>query len=181
MKRIARVVCLVILASAVIARAQSSTIQPGRDYNVLNAWAGDWIIQGEAKDMPSGSAHKVYWTLKGQRILGGFFLQIHTMRKAQGAIQNGLVVTGYDPAKKTCTTHGYNDDGSWLISTPTFINERTCTENGSTYLPDGKVQRWRNTWNFSADRKSLWVKGENEKDGTWRTSFEGKGVRGLEK
>ncbi len=94
---------------------RSAPVQPGPEYKILDAWAGDWVIQGEAKDMRSGSTLKVYWTLKGQRILGGFFLQIHTMWKAQGTIQNGLVVTGCDPSKKRCFTQGYNNDGSWLM------------------------------------------------------------------
>jgi len=181
MKRIALAVCLVISVSAATARAQSNTTQPSPEYNVLNVWAGNWVVQGKAKDAESGPAYKVYWTLKGQRILGGFFLQIHTMVKAQGIVQNGLVVTGYDPAQKTCTTHGYNDDGSWMTSTAAFIYERTCIETGSTYLPTGKVLKWRNTWSFSADGKSLSVKVESEKDGRWWTSFEGKAVRGPEK
>jgi hypothetical protein len=181
MRSVATSICLVILVSGVAVRAQTSTVQPGPEYKILDAWAGDWAIQGEAKDMPSGSACKVYWTLKGQRILGGFFLQIHTMWKAQGTVQNGLVVTGYDPTKKTCFTHGHNDDGSWMVSTAAFINERTCIETGSSYFPDGRVQHYRNTWNFSPDWKSLSVKGENEKDGTWWTAFEAKGVRDQDK
>jgi len=181
MRSVATSICLVILVSGVAVRAQTSTVQPGPEYKILDAWAGDWVIQGEAKDMPSGSSYKVYWTLKGQRVLGGFFLQIHTMWKAQGTVQYGLVVTGYDLTKKTCATHGYNDDGSWLISTAAFINERTCIETGSSYFPDGRVQKWRNTWDFSPDRNSLSVKGENDKNGIWWTSFEGKGVRGPEK
>jgi hypothetical protein len=181
MKRLALAVCLVILVSAVTVRAQSNTVQPGPEYNVLNAWTGDWNVQGEAKDTESGPAYKVYWTLKGQRILGGFFLEIHHIWKAQGTVQTGLEVTGYDPTKRACMTHIYYDDGSWIISTPTFIDERTCIENGSTYFPDGKVKKWRYTWNFGPDSKSLEVKGEDDRDGTWWTSFEGKGVRGPEK
>ena len=158
--------------------ARTSTAQSGPEYKILDAWVGDWVIQGEAKDTPSGFAHKVYWTLKGRRILGGFFLQIRSTWKAPGTIQNGLVVTGYDPSKKACFTHGQNDDGSWMISTSAFVNERTCIETGTAYFPDGRVRHYRNTWTFSPDRKALSVKGENEKDGTWWTTFEAKGVRG---
>jgi Protein of unknown function (DUF1579) len=156
-------------------------MRSGPEYKILDAWAGRWVIQGEAKDALSGPAHRVYWTLNGRRILGGFFLQIQTMWKAQGTVQNGLVVTGFDPTKKVCTTHGYNDEGSWLISTLVFISERTCLETGSTFYPDGRVLQYRMTWNFGPDGNSLSVTGENEKDGTWGTSFEGKGVRGPEK
>jgi hypothetical protein len=161
-----------------IAKSQTSAAQSGLEYEILDAWAGNWVIQGEAKVTPSGPGYKFDWTLKGQRILGGFFLHIHTIWKAQGTVQNGLVVTGYDPSKKTCFTHGQNDDGSWMISTSAFINERSCIETGSAYFPDGSARRYRNTWNFSPDGESLSVKGENERDGTWATAFEAKGVRG---
>jgi len=181
MKRIIIAVCLIFLASAVTVQAQTKTVQPGPEYNVLNAWAGDWVIQGEAKDTESGPAYKVYWTLKGQRILGGFFLQIHHMWKAQGIIQNGLEITGYDPVKKTCSTYVYSDDGSLTLSTPAFIDERNCRETGAVYYPNGRVQHYRNTWTFSPDGKSLSVKGENETDGKWWPQFEAKGDRSPDK
>ncbi len=181
MKSAAASICLVMLVSGAAIQAQTNTVRPGPEYDVLNAWAGDWVIQGETTATPSAPSYKFDWTLKGERILGGFFLQIHSMWKIQGTIQNGLVVTGYDPAKKTCATHGFNDDGSWLVSTSTFISEKTCIENGSTYSPDGEVLRWRNTWNFSADGKSFSVRMESEKDGIWRILHEAKGVRVSEK
>jgi hypothetical protein len=177
MKRFVVAISVGALVLSIAVHAQTSVPQAGPEYKILDAWAGDWIIQGEVKEGPSGPAYKVDWSLNGQRILGGFFLQIYHMWKAQGVVQNGLEVTGYDPGKKTCFTHGHNDDGSWMISTATFINERTCIETGSSYFPDGRFQRYRNTWNFSPDWKSLSVKVENEKDGTWWTSVEGKGVR----
>ncbi len=160
---------------------QSITFQAGPEYDILDAWAGDWVIQGEIRDTPSAPGYTFDWTLKGQRILGGFFLHIRHTWKAKGAVQNGLELTGYDPGKKTCFTHGHNDDGSWMISTTAFIDERTGLETGSTYLPNGKVLKWRNTWSFSPDGKSFSVKSENDESGTWWTRFEAKGVRGPEK
>jgi len=181
MKRMAIIVCLVVFFPAIPVWAQTKTVQPGPEYNVLNAWTGDWAIQGEAKDTESGPAYKVYWTLKGQRILGGFFLEVHHRQEGAGVVVNGLEVTGYDPIEKTCTTHVYNDDGSLIISKSIFISERTVVENGMSYFPDGNVYKWRTTWNFGPDWKSLSVKQENDKDGTWWTSFEAKGVRNPEK
>ena len=181
MKRIAIAVSVVVLVFAVAAWTQTSTVQSGPEYKILDAWAGDWTIQAEAKDSSSGLASNVDCILKGQRILGGFFLEVHHTYKSQGGVQTGLEVTGYDPTKKTCMTHVFFDDGSWIISTLTFIDERTCIEDGTTYSPDGKVEKCRITWNFSPDWMSLSVKKEDEKDGTWWTSMEGKGVRSQEK
>jgi hypothetical protein len=125
MKRIAIAVCLVVLASAVVSKVQTSTVQSGPEYKILDAWTGDWIIQEEAKDTPAEPAYRVDWTLKGQRILGGFFLEVHHRLEFLGTVQNGLEVTGYDPIEKTCTTHVYYDNGSLIISKWTFISERT--------------------------------------------------------
>jgi phage pi2 protein 07 len=73
-------------------------------------------------------------------------------------------------------THIFYDDGSWLYSTPNFTDKGTCIENGATYYPNGKVDTWRYTWNFSDDMMSLVVKGENLKDNVWWKAFEGKGT-----
>lgn len=89
MKCINFVIGTAALAFSIAIQAQTSAPQAGPEYRILDAWAGDWIIQGEVKEGPSGPAYKVDWTLKGQRILGGFFLQIYHMWKAQGAVQNG--------------------------------------------------------------------------------------------
>jgi hypothetical protein len=177
MKRIVFVVSVAVLVFSVAVKAQTSVPQPGPEYKILDAWAGEWTIQVEVKDSPSGPAYKVDWTLKGQRILGGFCLQVHHTWRAKGAVQNGLEVTGYDPTKKACMTHVFYDDGSWINSTPTFINERTCIETGTENFPDGIVKKLRVTWEFSPDFMSLSVKEEDEKDGTWWTSMAGKGIR----
>jgi len=177
MKRIANVISVVVLVFTTTISAQTTAPQASPEYNILDAWAGEWTIQLEAKDSPTGPAYKVDWTLKGRRILGGYFLEVLHVWKAKGIEQNGVEITGYDPIKKICMTHVSYDDGNWIISTPTFINDRTCIEIGTEYFPDGKVTKMRNTWNFSPDWMSLSFKEEDEKDGTWWTSMEGKGIR----
>ena len=96
MKRMVFVVSVAVLVFSVAVTAQTSVPQPGPEYKILDAWAGEWTIQVEVKDSPSGPAYKVDWTLKGQRILGGFCLQVHHTWRAKGAVQNGLEVTGWD-------------------------------------------------------------------------------------
>jgi hypothetical protein len=156
---------------------QSESQKAGSEYNVLDAWAGTWNVQGEARDSITGPSYQVDWTLKGKRILNGFALEISHQWKAKNFTQKGIEVTGYDPIKKSCMTHIFYDDGSWLNSTPTFIDKRTCMENGVTYYPNGRVDIWRYTWNFSDDWMSFAVKGESLKDNIWWKSFEGKGIK----
>jgi len=151
----------------------------GSEYNVLNAWAGTWIIKGEARDSISGPFYNVDWTLCGKRILNGYAIEISHKWVTKSFTQNGLEVTGYDPIKKICITRIFYDDGSWLNSTPSFTGSTTCIENGNTYYPNGKVDIWRYTWNLSNDWMSLNVKGESLKDNIWWKSFEGKGIKSL--
>ena len=159
----------------VFAQTQSQKAQP--EYNVLDAWSGTWNIKGEARDSISGPYYLVDFTLKGKRILNGYALEILHQWKTKDFTQNGVELTGYDPIKKTCMTHIFYDDGSWIYSSPTFTDKRTCIENGTTYYPNGKIIIWRWTWNFSEDMMSLVIKGENLKDNTWWKDFEGKGTK----
>ena len=160
---------------------QTESLKAGTEYNVLDAWAGTWNVQGEARDSMSGPYYQVDWTLTGKRILNGFALEISHQWKAKNFTQNGFEITGYDPIKKSCMTHIFYDDGSWLNSTPTFTDKRTCIENGATYYPNGRVDIWRYTWNFSEDWMSFAVIGENLKDNVWWKAFEGKGTKSNKK
>jgi hypothetical protein len=178
--------CLALLVAVILMlntnRTKAQTVskespKAGSEYNVLDAWSGIWNIQGEARDSISAPYYHVDWILTGQRILNGYALEILHQWKTKDFTQNGVEITGYDPIKKICMTHIFYDDGSWLNSTPQFINKRTCIENGSMYFPNGKVEVSRWTWNFSDDWMSFIVKGENLKDNVWWKAFEGKGTK----
>ena len=160
---------------------QTESPKAGSEYNVLDAWSGIWNVQGEARDSISAPYYHVDWTLKGQRILNGYALEILHLWKTKDFTQNGVEITGYDPIKKIFMCHIFYDDGSWLNSTFTFTDKRTCLENGAIYYPNGKVVIIRNTFNFSEDWMSFVVKGENLTDNTWWIAFEGKGTKNIKK
>jgi hypothetical protein len=181
MKRFFSIITLLIMICFMNVFGQTDSQKAGPEYNVLDAWSGTWNIQVEERDSISEPYYQVNWTLKGQRILNGYALEILHQWKTKDFTQNGVEVTGYDPIKKTCMTYIFYDDGSWLNSAPTFIDKRTCIENGTTYYPNGKVDIWRCTWNFSDDWMSLVVKGENLKDNIWWKAFEGKGTKNNKK
>jgi hypothetical protein len=173
------IVASLLLCTNVILAQTTLTESPkaGFEYNVLDAWSGIWNVQGEARDSISAPYYHVDWTLKGQRILNGYTLEILHQWKTKNFTQNGVEITGYDPIKKICMTHIFYDDGSWLNSTPTFTDKRTCIEDGAMYYPNGKVEVSRWTWNFSDDWMSFIVKGENLKDNVWWKAFEGEGTK----
>jgi hypothetical protein len=156
---------------------QKESPKAGSEYNVLDAWSGIWNVQGEARDSISAPYYHVDWTLIGKRILNGYALEILHQWKTKDFTQNGVEITGYDPIKKIYMCHIFYDDGSWLNSTFTFTEKRTCLENGAIYYPNGEVVIIRNTFNFSEDWMSFTVKGENLKDNVWWKAFEGKGTK----
>ncbi|MGD0342054.1 MAG: hypothetical protein ABSA76_10150 [Bacteroidales bacterium] len=156
---------------------QTESLKAGSEYNVLDAWSGFWTIQGDARDSISAPYYHVDWTLKGQRILNSYAIEIFHQWKTKNFTQNGVEITGYDPQKKVCMTHIFYDDGSWLNSTPVFTGNRTCIENGTSYYPNGKTDIWRCTWNFSDDWMSLTVKCEDLKNANWLTLWELKGTK----
>ena len=73
----------------------------GSEYNVLDAWSGIWSVQGEARDSTSAPYYHVDWTLKGQRILNGFALEILHQWETKDFTQNGVEITGSKTAKST--------------------------------------------------------------------------------
>jgi len=160
---------------------QKVSPKAGYEYNVLDAWSGIWNIQGEARDSISAPCYHVDWALTGQRILNGYALEILHQWKTKDFTQNGVEITGYDPIKKIFMCHIFYDDGSWLNSTFTFTDKRTCFENGAIYYPNGELVIIRNTFNFSEDWMSFVAKGENLTDNTWWIAFEGKGTKNIKK
>jgi len=160
---------------------QTESPKAGSEYNVLDAWSGNWNIQGEERDSISAPYYHVDWTLTGKRILNGYALEILHQWKTKDFTQNGVEITGCDPIKKIFMCHIFYDDGSWLNSTFTFTDKRTCLENGAIYYPNGIVVSIRNTINFSEDLMSFVAKGENLTDNTWWKAFEGKGTKNIKK
>jgi hypothetical protein len=172
---------LVIGLSEVQAQTtQTESPIAGSEYNVLDAFSGIWTIQGEARDSLSAPYYNVVWTLKGQRILNGYAIEVFHQWKTKEYTLNGVEITGYDPNKKECITHIFWDNGSRDNSTSTpvfYTGKRICIENGTTYFPNGKSDIWRYTWNFSDDWMSLTVKCETLKDTNQVALWELKGTK----
>lgn len=167
MKRIVFGVCIVVLVFSFAAQAQVPG-QPSPEHKKLEVWAGNWTVQGEAKDNPSGPPYKVNWTMQGEWLPGGFFLLINGSAKYSDREFRWLEVLGYDPVKKTHIGYVF-----WLQwgGTATY----TMTFKDRSILTGG--QGWRQEWKFSPDGMSLTGKREREQDGKWWTAFDVKGIK----
>ncbi len=66
MKRIAIGISMAALVFVAGVRVQTSAAKPGPKYQILYAWAGNWTIQGEAKDGPDPKTgptkNEVFWS-----------------------------------------------------------------------------------------------------------------------
>jgi len=167
MKRIAFSVCIVVVVFLFAAQAQVRD-QPGPEYKKLEVWAGNWTIQGEAQNNPSGPPYKVNWTMQGEWLPGGFFLLINGSAKYTDREFRWMEVLGYDPVKKIHVGYVF-----WLQwgGTATY----TMAFKDRSILTGG--QGWRQEWKFSSDGMSLIGKREREQDGKWWTAFDVKGVK----
>ncbi len=177
MRRIAVTVSLIMLLFRVSIAAQTPAPKPGPEQEKLGVLEGEWSIEAQAKDSPSGTEYKRSWTLQDRRILGGFFFEVHHTWKSQGTETTGLEILRYDPSKQHYTSCGFGSDGGSWTATATF-KDRIFVISGTSLNVEGKpTGKWRFTWAHSADWMSVSVKGEQEKDGTWWTSLTGKGVK----
>jgi hypothetical protein len=167
MKRIVLGVCVAVLVFSVAAQAQVAG-QPGPEHKKLEVWAGTWTLEGEGRDSPSGPTYKFDWTMQGNWLPGGFFLEIRgSIKYANGEEDRWLEVLGYDPVKKTHVGYVFGYSGDFETYAFTF-KDGTLFEKG---------EGWRHEWHFSLDWMSVSGKSEHETDGKWWTSFEAKGVR----
>jgi hypothetical protein len=176
MTRIATAVFMMIFISVAFAQVQSPTPKLAPELKDWDLWVGDWTMVGTAKDTPTEPEYKVDWKMHGSRILAGYFVQVDHIWKGKGSEQHWLEILSYDPIKKIHAFSGFDNTGATWLATATF-KDRTSLENGATTTADGKIIKWRVTWNISADRMTVSGSQESELDGARWTSFTVKGTK----
>lgn len=154
----------VVVSTAVIAQAP----KPGPEVKKLEAFAGTWRYEGDAKASPIGPAAKFSGTQTGRMIMNGFGLEIQGQEdKGQfGAVQWSEIDV-YDASSKSYPALGVQNDGmTWsanaTVSGNTWKSTGTMTVKGTSY-------KSRSEWAFSADGRTVTGKGEISADGgkTW--------------
>jgi hypothetical protein len=175
MRFLAALAFAIILPSAVAAQARAPA--PSAAAFERDLLVGDWTMTGMARDSPTGPEYPVTWKLHGRRILGGAFVQVDQTWKGKGPEEHALEIIAYDPATRTHSTFGFEDDRSRWLGTATYSDDGTLIETGTTTGADGKVTTWRGTYVYSADRMSVTGTSEAEKDGVRWISFTVKGTK----
>ena len=165
-----------LLLVAAVAGAQPPAPTPGAEHRKLEAWVGDWTMEGVGKDGPASPEHKVVGKLRNRWILGGFFVEITHLWKDEGRESRFLEIVGYDPYDKAYTSHEFRPNGTVVTNSVSF-NDRTYVVSGPIIGDDGKPEKWTCTWVFAADGASQSGTCETEKAGVRWTSWTGKGTK----
>jgi hypothetical protein len=171
MKRIAIVVCVVVLVFAVAAWAQTTAPKPDPEIKKFDVFLGHWTYVGEYKAGPLGPASKVTGEMAMKPILGGFFLQDQATEKGPMGETRVIEIVGYDSANKAFFSNEYHDDGSTASGVYVF-NGNTLVYTGK-FIVGGQPYMLKAAITPPADSKGVTAKAEISTDGkTWVPFFE---------
>jgi hypothetical protein len=173
MKRIAFLVCLVVVVFAVLvwAQAQAKAPQPDPELKKLGIMVGHWTYEGEYEAGPGGPNGKAKGEEFIQWIFGGFFLQdLEHETGVLGDVRMALLYT-YDPEKKHYVASGLMNDGSPASGIAT-VSGNTINWEGRIVL-GGKENLMRNILVVAVDHMTMTQKAEVSADGkTWTPFFD---------
>ena len=110
MRVITSLAAALVLASSGIA-AQPPKPTPGPEHKRLAFFAGQWNVEGEAKESPFGPAGKFTGTDSCEWFAGGFQLVCRSKVTGPKGPSTGMSVMSYDPARKTYTYYALSSQG----------------------------------------------------------------------
>jgi hypothetical protein len=164
-----------VFVSPSIALAQSGDQpSPGPEHKKLESRVGKWEYEGEAQATPFGPAGKFSGVETSRMVLNGFFLENHWEDKSNtGYVAAGIVLTGYDAAKKSFADHAFENDGSATSSVVTIEGTSWKSEGNRT---DREGKSYKTKWTSSVSEDGMTGKSKSEystDDGkTWLPFFE---------
>jgi len=171
MKRIAIVVCAVLLVFAVSLWAQTTAPKPDPELKKLGVMVGHWTYEGEYKASPLGPAGKAKGEEFIQWILGGFFLQDLEIEKGALGETRMALLYAYDPASKNIVGNGLGSDGG-PASGIAKVSGNTITFDGK-FVFGGKEIMIRIVYTVAANPMTMTQKVEVSVDGkTWAPMFD---------
>jgi hypothetical protein len=164
----------VCLCASTVQAQTSQQPSPGPEHKKLEARVGKWKYQGEAKASPFGPAGKFAGAETGRMVLNGFFLEQRWEDKSEtGNVLQGIVLTGYDQAKKSFVDYQFESDGqteSGLIKIEG--NTWTATGNRSDRMGKNHKTKWSSTVSQDGKKRTSKVEYSTDDGKTWLTYFE---------
>lgn len=161
-----------LLASSLLAfvlilgiRAESAEPpKPSPEHHKLAVFAGEWTYSGEYYTTPLGQGGKYKGKESGKMTLDGFYFESRWEERVEGVgVGRGIVVVGYDPAKKAYVDHIFVSDGSYSSAVST-VEGNVWTANGTASDPAGKSYKIRIVRTLSKDGKVCEIKADYSPD-----------------
>jgi hypothetical protein len=173
MTRIATMVAAVLLLIGT-AFAQEAP-KPSAEIKKLEAFAGNWMLDGDVKPGPMGSGGKMNESQRCEWMDGGFFLVCHADFKSVMGNGSGLSLMGYSTDEKAYTYYEFN---SWGEAT----NSRGTVDGDTwTWINDEKMGNTTMKGRFTmqlTSATSYTFTFELSPDGTkWNTIMDGKAAK----
>lgn len=110
MRVTASIAVVLALASSGVA-AQPPKPTPGPEHKRLAVFAGQWNVEGEAKESPLGPAGKFTGTETCEWFAGGFQLVCRSKGTGPKGPATGMSVMSYDPGRKAYTYYALSSLG----------------------------------------------------------------------
>lgn len=165
-------VCTILAASAL----SQEMPKPGPELKKLDAFAGNWTLDGDMKPGAMGPGGKMTETQKCEWMDGAFFLVCHADFKSSMGDGTGLSVMGYSNETKAYTYREFNSWGEFDDSRGS-LDDDTWTWTSDEKM-GGATMKGRFTMKMTS-ATSYNFTFEMSPDGTkWTTVMDGKATKG---
>jgi hypothetical protein len=144
---------LVLTVFALQARAAEQP-KPGPEHKKMEAWVGQWTIEGTAEPSPFGPAGKFKGKQTTRMVLGGFFCEMREEGKdATGSSFQYVALHGYDAVSKTYVDYGFGNDGT-VTTGSTTVSGNTWTQTSAPKDSKGTTYKARWVGTISSDGRA---------------------------
>lgn len=174
------VMMLVLLCGVAIAQGQPQFPGPVKEHQWLKKFVGQWSTTSKASMGPNLPPMECSGTIES-RMIGEFWVVNEMQSDVQGTPMRGLQTIGYDPAKKKCV-------GTWVDSMVNHLwlyegtvdesgNKLTLETEGPNFMADGKLAKFRDSYEFKSPNHVIVTSSMLGEDGKWITFMYGESKR----
>ena len=169
-----------VLSGTAIAQEPSEFPGPEKEHQWLKRFVGQWTTTSKASMGPDQPLIECNGTIES-RMIGEFWVVNEMQSTSQGVAVKGLQTIGYDPAKKKYV-------GTWIDSMMNHMwiyegtvdetgNKLTLEAEGPNLLADGKLNKFRDAYEFKTPDLMLVTSSMLNEDGEWITFMTGESRR----
>lgn len=164
------------LTTLAIAQAPPTPEAPRKEHAILKQLEGEWVSESEGPAGPGQPVMKCKGHVK-TRMLGGIWAVSDWTMDMQGSAMHAVQTIGYDPAAKayvgtwvdSMMNHMWKYQGS-VDATGKIL---TLEADGPNFMADGKLTKFRDTYEFKSADHIVATSSMLGEDGKWVTFMTG--------